>query len=204
MIATQRMPWTVARVEKVIHRFRDRFRVLLADFPKGIENRKKIYRAACDESRERERLPHHRARDAKICNLLKRARRSESARKAARRRAEDPACQLRQRVLATLRRLGFARECATSGASAYYQHREHDVCVRISDHSVPMTAERFNDQLEGHFTWAGGMGNEIIIEEGSSAEAMNAARELVSVRRQIRRCRNRRRRRGLWIGARRR
>lgn len=80
-----------------------------------------------------------------------------------------------------LRKMGFIRE-TESGASRYYALGNFQ--VRISDHEVPLTAERSNAYFTGGRTWAES-GWSLVVEEGSRAECWRAARWLVDVRRQV-------------------
>ena len=82
-------------------------------------------------------------------------------------------------VLSCLRRLGFRRETQTRSGSLYYVHTDTGVRVRVSDHEVPDTAER---------EAAGGgwrLGWNVLI--GDDWSPVDAARELVSIRRDVRR-----------------
>ena len=61
--------------------------------------------------------------------------------------------QLRRWINRKLHKMGFRRQRA-SGGSDYY-HLGHCINVRVSDHEVPMTAEReWNSAFNGGFTWA--------------------------------------------------
>ena len=94
------------------------------------------------------------------------------------------AARLRRRVLASLRRMGFVREAATSGASVYYRHLASGLTVRISDHHVPLTAARQSDMAHGGHTWADSDLSLVIDDDTTSR---HAAEWLVSIRRMVRR-----------------
>jgi len=86
--------------------------------------------------------------------------------------------QLKKEVLACLRRLGFRREHQSRSGSLYYRHDQSGVMARISDHAVPMTDER-----EACGGWR--LGWNVLI--GDEFEPLDAARELVRIRRDVRR-----------------
>ena len=82
-----------------------------------------------------------------------------------------------------LRRLGFQREHKSrDSASAYY--RRGSSRVRVSDHSVPYTAEREAAVAAGGFSWAT-CGWSIEIDGETSR--IDVARKLVAIRRDVRR-----------------
>lgn len=82
------------------------------------------------------------------------------------------------RVIRRLRDMGFRRYHRSSSGSRYYQHDETGIRVRVSDHEVPYTAAREHDG-----GWA--VGWNVII--GEDAEIDDVARELVHIRRDVRR-----------------
>ena len=85
----------------------------------------------------------------------------------------------RLQVFACLRRLGFRREMESKSGSAYYRHDQAGVSVRVSDHEVPMTDEREHNGGGWRTGW-----NVLI---GDEFEKVDAARELVHIRRDVRR-----------------
>ena len=85
----------------------------------------------------------------------------------------------RRDVLACIRRLGFRRETETKSGSLYYIHEQTGVRVRVYDHEVPLTDEREHNGGGWRSGW-----NVLI---GDEFEPMDAARELVYVRRDLRR-----------------
>lgn len=75
----------------------------------------------------------------------------------------------RANVLARLRKMGFKREC-TSGRSAYYYVFCGDFStmkVRVSDHYVPLTAERSYNLENGGRSWANSALSLVIGEESA-------------------------------------
>ena len=120
--------------------------------PAGTPDRKRLQRETRDEANRRACLPENVERRIFLWQEKRVAERAAKARQVAARRAADPEHQERQRIFRELRLLGFKREYA-SGKSAYY--RRDFVCVRISDHDVPMTPERAHDIANGGFSWSG-------------------------------------------------
>ena len=178
---------TVADIEKELNAFEAQFHVMKP--AAGTPNRKTLYAAAIAEASRAACLPENVARRNALLAELKAARRSAKARAVAAVKAADPEHRLRQWVYRQLRKLGFRRESKQYGtASAYYARPRRDgqcLRVRISDHAVPLTAERAYNALNGGFTWADA--EYIAVETGSRAEAWLAARYLVTVRRMVRR-----------------
>jgi len=142
---------TVAEIQADIDAFEAGFRDWPV-IPAGTENRKRLQREAIDAAYARACLPENVTKRLALIAERKAAKRSETARKTAARLAADPEHQERQRIFRELRKLGFKRE-HTSGRSAYYSRGGFQ--VRISDHCVPMTAEReWNQAVNGFRTWA--------------------------------------------------
>lgn len=141
---------TVAEIQAEIDAFESQFR---AEFvPAGTPFRRQLEREAHAEAHARACLPENIAKRLALHAERRAAERSATARKAAARLATDPEHQERQRIFRELRKLGFKREY-TSGRSAYYSRGGFQ--VRISDHCVPMTAEReWNQAVNGFRTWA--------------------------------------------------
>ena len=142
---------TVAEIQAEIDSFEASFRDWPV-IPAGTENRKHLQREAIDTAHARACLPENVTERLALIAERKAAKRSETGRKTAARLAADPEHQERQRIFRELRKLGFKREY-TSGRSAYYSRGGFQ--VRISDHDVPMTAEReWNQAVNGFRTWA--------------------------------------------------
>lgn len=141
---------TIDQIQAEIDNFEQQFRTAKLPAP-GTPNRKLIYREALAEDHRRACLQENIARRLALHAELSAAVRSAKAKAAAARKAADPMHQERQRIFRELRKLGFKREY-TSGSSAYYRRRM--LMVRISDHEVPMTAERQCALDNGGRTWA--------------------------------------------------
>lgn len=88
------------------------------------------------------------------------------ARREAERAREAELRRERRRVFARLRAMGFRRE-RTSGPSAYY--RRGGLVVRVSDHEVPMTAERSHNRESGGRTWAESRWSLVLGEDDADA-----------------------------------
>lgn len=91
------------------------------------------------------------ARHAEKVALIQRQREWEAKLEAAAAVKRAAVTAERPKVFAALRRLGFKRE-HTSGVSAYY--RKGVMMVRVSDHEVPLTAERDYNLQNGGRSWA--------------------------------------------------
>jgi hypothetical protein len=89
------------------------------------------------------------------------------------------ASQFYRDALACLRRMGFVRYNKSRSGSVYYRHEQTGVAVRVADHEVPQTDERIHDGSR----WSNGW-NVLIGEE---CDKLDAARELVHVRQDVRR-----------------
>ena len=82
-------------------------------------------------------------------------------------------------VLACLRRMGFTRYHKSRSGSVYYRHEKTDVVVRVADHELPETEERSHNGSKFIRGW-----NVLI---GRRFDEFEAAKELVHVRRDVRR-----------------
>lgn len=153
------------------------------DAPPGTPNRKIIHRermaarrAAIDAAMAAAGFSYSAFRDAEI----KRLRQEE---KAAKTPAQKEAESARRRIFTALRKLGFKRE-HTSGASAYYSHIRAGLTVRISDHDVPMTAEREHNLAHGGRSWANSRFS-FVLGDGCEAEWLEDVTNAVAARMEI-------------------
>jgi hypothetical protein len=120
--------------------------------PPGTFDRKRIWIAMQRAARDRACLPENIKVRLALCEELKKAQRSATARAAAAKRQRDPQHALRQWVYNHLLKMGFRRETKTSSGSVYYRLGGHT--VRISDHEVPLTSQREDSLASGAHSWA--------------------------------------------------
>lgn len=118
-----------------------------ADIPAGTPFKRQLER---EQWAKVEAAAHSPARSQAMSDLITRLFREARSEKAKARAADPVACE-RRRIFSALRKLGFVRE-HTSGASAYY--RCGSLVVRVSDHEVPMSAEREFNLQNGGRSWA--------------------------------------------------
>ena len=141
---------TVAEIQAEIDTFEAQFRDW-PEIPAGTPFRKQLQREAIDAAHKRACLPENIKRRLALMAERQRARRSETAKTAAAVRQADPEHRERQRIFRELRKMGFRREF-TSNRSAYYSRGS--LQVRVSDHEVPLTAEREWNMSMGGKSWA--------------------------------------------------
>lgn len=118
------------------------------EVPAGTPNRKNIIAAIRDAIHAAIHTPD---RVAERAAALAQTRRDIMARRRAARLASSPDHAERHRVYRELRAMGF-RRTHVSGRSAYYTRG--CLTLRVSDHAVPMTAEREHALVNGGQSWA--------------------------------------------------
>jgi hypothetical protein len=90
------------------------------------------------------------------------------------------ASQFYRDVIACLRRMGFVR-IIESQSVEYYQHEQFNVVVRVGDHDLPETPETGEQHNGSRFLHGWN------VLTGDRFSQCSAARELVRVRRDVRR-----------------
>jgi hypothetical protein len=130
------------------HQFRPAF------IPPGTPYRRHLQQEANAAAHARACLPANIDYRVGMTTQIVAAMRHERAVAVARKRQAreaTPQGQDRKRVMRALREMGFRRD-HTSGLSAYYCLGR--LTVRISDHEVPLTAERLDALDSGRRSWA--------------------------------------------------
>jgi hypothetical protein len=84
-----------------------------------------------------------------------------------------------EQAATALMNLGFRLERITESGSIYFVNHNADVKVRVSEHEVPYTAEREANGSSWMYGWN--------VLCGDDFEHRDAARELVHIRRDVRR-----------------
>lgn len=143
----------------------------------GTSNRKRLQREAFEQWAKAESV--YRTARYPLAAAYRAVVQREVRSSAAKTRASEPESVMRRKVFAHLRRMGFKRE-TVSGASAYYQRGL--LKVRVSDHEVPLTAEREHNIKQGGMSWANSS-RSIVIDP---RDPVGAARWLVEIRRLVR------------------
>lgn len=136
-------------------------------------------RKAAKRRRYRERHPEKVAARRAVYRAMTWEEREQACRAAEAReeQREEAAEQLRQAVAGHLQRKGWVRE-GGEGGSMYFRRGKQ--VVRVSDHDVPMTAERIYNVSSGGFSWAD-TSRSLVIKPGS--KPMQALRWVVAVSR---------------------
>lgn len=164
---------TIQQIELSIREFEDQF--IPETIPAGTKDRKRLQAEAYREARARSCLPENVATRLAMHAELKKATTSARRASVAAAKKADPIHNARQVMFRELRRIGFSRE-SVSGKSAYY--RCGDIKVRVSDHDVPMTAERSYNIANGGFSWANS-GMSFVIGRDDASEFLRFVREAV-------------------------
>jgi len=110
-------------------------------------------RKAAKRRRYRERHPEKVAarRAAYLATTWEERQQARRAAEAREEQREEAAEQLRQVIARHLQRKGWLRD-GGDGGSMYFRRGKQ--VVRVSDHDVPMTAERIYNVGNGGFSWA--------------------------------------------------
>lgn len=118
-----------------------------------MSNARKQARKAAKRRRYRERHPDKVAARRAAYRAMTWEERDQACRAAEAReeQREEAADQLRRAVAGHLQRKGWVRE-GGEGGSMYFRRGKQ--VVRVSDHEVPMTAERIYNVGSGGFSWA--------------------------------------------------
>lgn len=155
---------TVEEIMAEIVAFEAQFRPEI--IPAGTPNRKQLQEQARQVAHQISCRPENVDKRWELLKEMRKAKRSENAKRVAAIRKSDPEHNARQKLFRELRKLGFKRY-TTSGKSAYYEHETCGLRVRVSDHSVPMTPERIHNMNYGGRSWADSQWSHVIGEDDS-------------------------------------
>lgn len=150
---------TLEEITAEIEAFESQFRPEIV--PPATPNRKRLQEDLWQAAHKLACLPENIAKRLELHAERKKIMRSTKAKKVAEIRKMDPEHQVRQKLFRELRRLGFERY-TTSGRSAYYEHRETGLRVRVSNHHVPMTPERSHNMNNGGSSWSDSQWSHVI------------------------------------------